>query len=345
LDVHEWKKHIRRHPRQRKLKVAVIGAGVSGAFCARILQENVCEVVAFDKGRGPGGRLSTRSRKANSFDHGTSQFELNHPLLERFKRRWQEAGAIALWQGRRIEISDGGSMDLDTSAELWVGQPTMSGFVEHLLKGVNVQFEKRAVKVSDAGVEFDDGQRFECDMSVIALPAPQSADVLSEDHHFVPLLKRVEFEPCWTLMATMESTIVPDFVQARFANDEVISKVFRNQTKHNTGQSERWTLHATPAWSKQHLELSKEQAAALMSDALERAFSTHELKVLEASAHRWRFSRVAKAIGTPSLVHDNIGLCGDSVLGDGVENALLSGAAMAGRVMSREYTGVKKASN
>jgi len=42
------------------MKIAIIGAGMSGLACADALLEVGHEVSLFDKGRGPGGRMSTR---------------------------------------------------------------------------------------------------------------------------------------------------------------------------------------------------------------------------------------------------------------------------------------------
>ena len=41
-------------------RVAVIGAGMAGATCARLLADAGLDVTLFDKSRGVGGRMSTR---------------------------------------------------------------------------------------------------------------------------------------------------------------------------------------------------------------------------------------------------------------------------------------------
>jgi len=51
-------------------KVAIIGAGLAGAFCARALAEAGRRVCVFEKSGGTGGRLSTRRSAAGEFDHG-----------------------------------------------------------------------------------------------------------------------------------------------------------------------------------------------------------------------------------------------------------------------------------
>ena len=55
--------------------VAVIGAGISGLFAARTLADRGLNVKVFDKGRGLGGRMSTRRVDGKScFDHGAQYF-------------------------------------------------------------------------------------------------------------------------------------------------------------------------------------------------------------------------------------------------------------------------------
>ena len=52
------------------MRIAIVGAGVAGLTGALALRDAGCEVVVFDKGRGPGGRTATRRAGALSFDHG-----------------------------------------------------------------------------------------------------------------------------------------------------------------------------------------------------------------------------------------------------------------------------------
>ena len=53
---------------ERPLEVAVIGAGMSGLVCARLLAESGHQVRIFDKARGPGGRMATRRAGPLRFD-------------------------------------------------------------------------------------------------------------------------------------------------------------------------------------------------------------------------------------------------------------------------------------
>ena len=44
-----------------QLEIAIIGAGISGLMAATHFAENGRSSVLFDKGRGPGGRMSSRN--------------------------------------------------------------------------------------------------------------------------------------------------------------------------------------------------------------------------------------------------------------------------------------------
>ena len=80
------------------LQVAVIGAGLSGLACARLLSEAGTRVRVFDKARGPGGRMATRRQGDLRFDHGAQYFTVRDPSFRRALEQWQAdglAGALA----------------------------------------------------------------------------------------------------------------------------------------------------------------------------------------------------------------------------------------------------------
>ena len=60
------------------MQFAIIGAGMAGIACADALQAAGHAVAVFDKGRGPGGRMSTRRMETPlgtvAFDHGAQYF-------------------------------------------------------------------------------------------------------------------------------------------------------------------------------------------------------------------------------------------------------------------------------
>ena len=54
--------------------VLVVGAGMAGLSCARVLHEAGRQVTVVDKSRGLGGRMSTRRGDDWQADHGAQYF-------------------------------------------------------------------------------------------------------------------------------------------------------------------------------------------------------------------------------------------------------------------------------
>src|SRR5690349_18625283 len=107
-------------------RVAVIGAGLAGLALARFLTETGFPVKVFDKGRGPGGRMSTRRREEGTFDHGAQYFTARDPGFQRMVRTWEERGLVAQWRGRFGSLSHGTVTPETQGPVRYVGVPGMS---------------------------------------------------------------------------------------------------------------------------------------------------------------------------------------------------------------------------
>jgi predicted NAD/FAD-dependent oxidoreductase len=95
-----------------------------------------------------------------------------------------------------------------------------------------------------------------------------------------------------------------------------------------------WVLHAGPDWSGARLSSSPEEVAAELLGAFEAAFGPLP-PVRFQRAHLWRYARPTGPSG-PEALYDSergIGVCGDALSGGRVEGALLSGRAVAGRIL------------
>jgi renalase len=67
----------------KKIKIAIIGAGISGITLAKEL-EDIAQVKIFEKSRGVGGRMSTRYVEDFAFDHGTQCFSARTKNFQKF---------------------------------------------------------------------------------------------------------------------------------------------------------------------------------------------------------------------------------------------------------------------
>ena len=307
------------------MRVVVIGAGISGLACAQRLAAAGHEVHLFDKGRGPGGRMSTRRVEAPggriAFDHGAQYFTARDPNFIAEVQAWAELGIVARWP--------------EAGPEAWVGTPAMNAPVAHLAKQLAVAFSSHVMSLArDAAgwrVTMQGGERHgPFDAAVVALPAEQAAAFLgAHDLAMASLAMAVRSQPCWTMLAAFAERLPISGDVIRSAG--VLAWTARNGTKPGRAKGEAWVIQAEGTWSATHLEQPAEQVARAMLDALSAlAGDAPQPELLHLSAHRWRYAMVRGsdhgALWNKSL---RLGACGDWLLGPRVELAWLSGRQLA----------------
>ena len=323
-----------------RCKVAVIGAGLSGLVCARVLSDHGFAVTVFDKSRGVGGRLATRQvDSALSFDHGAQFFTARDANFSRFVSAWKENGVVAEWGGLVVNLQ-GGQATVCTGQARYVGVPGMSAVAKHLLAAdISVNQPCRISRVCQDGAGWnltdESGGNFAgFDFSVVAIPAPQVTELLAP-HPFAATAAGIAMAPCWALLVAFESRL-PVPWDAAFVADSLLAWVSRNSSKPGRPAGpDCWVLHASSDWSNAHLEETPEAICSQMLDAFAKATQMRLPPVTNLQAHRWKFSQGADLADRRALFDPTVGLvvCGDW-LGDGrVEGAFLSGAAAAGYVL------------
>jgi hypothetical protein len=308
------------------MSVAVLGAGLSGAVAARRLAEAGFAVAVFDKGRGIGGRMATRrvSAPALAFDHGAQFLRARGPAFAACLADWAARGIAAPWDepGR------------------FVGTPGMTAPVRDLLAGLPVQSGRTVTGLArDASgwrldvAEAPVAERF--DALVVSFPAPQILRLLEASGLSLPDLDRPVYAPCWTLLVALDGP-APFEAPYRTCTEGPIATVSRDESKPGRqGGPVRLVVHASPAWSRAHLEDSRESVEAALIAALG-TLAGRPVTPLYASVHRWRYAMVETPLGRDCLYDPalRLGACGDWCLGGRVEAAFDSGAAVAARLVA-----------
>lgn len=325
------------------MKLAIIGAGMAGLTCAHEAASAGHDVTVFDKGRGPGGRLSTRRVDLDGgvlrFDHGASGFRPRSPEFTSVSKHWVAKAWLAPWQPRTANRT--GSLVTDTGVEDWVtGIPGMNGLIKGLTLGLDVRFDVRiqALNLTASGWRLtfeDETPDFQCEGVVCATPAEQAGVLLKDAApELASIAAGVRSDPCWTIMLGYETplSIAHDLI---ISDDPPFRRMIRNSSKPERSEAETWVLQATPDWTKERLEQSKEDIAAEAVSAFS-ALTKAEETPLIAMAHRWLYSQITKAADTPANWDEDlrIGSCGDWHIGPDIESAWLSGRVLGERLKS-----------
>jgi predicted NAD/FAD-dependent oxidoreductase len=310
------------------MRVGIIGAGIAGLACAKGLARRGYAVVLFDKGRGLGGRMSTRRLATPAgeahFDHGAQYFTARDPGFRAQVDSWIADGVAAAWPA--------------AGDDAYVGVPAMNSPIRQLVAGRDVRWATRVVDLAARGEGWrltDEGGRTEdVDLAVVALPAEQSADLLRGAAPDLASRAAASIsEPCWTVMAAYPEPVVAEGDCQR--GEDVLGWAARNSAKPGRTGPESWVLQATPQWSKLHLDDEPGEVTATLSATLSDMLGVDLPPPLATAAHRWRYARCAPGGPGPILDTDRrLGLCGDWLIGPRVEAAWLSGAGLAELVVS-----------
>jgi predicted NAD/FAD-dependent oxidoreductase len=300
---------------------AIVGAGMAGLACAAELVEAGWRVALFDKGRHPGGRMSSKTVRAEgldfAFDYGAQYMTVRDPGFVEQVRAWEGDGVTAPWP----------VMGEDS----WVGVPGMSAILAHMAEPLAPRWSThiRALTRDDDGwhLDHDGGREGPFDAVVLALPAEQVL-ALAGQHapELAALAMASSSAPCWTVLLGFDTGLpAPDRLDAAGPIDFAA----RNGAKPGRHGGEAWTIHATADWSRRHLESDAAGVTALLLRALEERVGTLPTPV-HAAAHRWRYARSARAgIGAYHAPAIGLAACGDWLLAPRVESAWLSGRQAA----------------
>lgn len=299
-------------------EVAIIGAGMTGIACARVLVQAGRRVRLFDKGRGIGGRMATRiTRGGLRFDHGAQV--LPAP---------RDAGlATALADlATRGDAASWGDAGL-------VGVPGMSAIPAALAQGLTVtqgvainRLQRRDGRWHLGG----EGVTHQADSVVLSIPAPQARDLLGRDHAFADALAQVRYLASVTLMAGLALTAPRPF--ARREGSGMLSWIAQDADKPGRqGQPlTTWIAQADSDWSAAHIDLPFDDLAAKMAPALTRELGAAPGDLVYSAAHRWLYARTDRALGRAFLgdAATRLAVGGDWALGPLAEHGWASGTAM-----------------
>ncbi|MEM6385454.1 MAG: FAD-dependent oxidoreductase [Pseudomonadota bacterium] len=302
-------------------RVAIIGAGLTGLTCAQGVAEKGISPILFDKGRGLGGRLATRRAEGGlQFDHGAPFLTPQNPGFQALLTQAEAAGGAARW---RTE-----------SENAFVGLPGMTGIAKHMARGLDIRKQCRITALEAHGSQWRlawDGGSDTFDRVILTIPAPQTMELLPGDHPLAQAMSHVVMEPCLTLMVGLPRAEFDVPATQKYPHPDIALLIFEGEKPGRSQHMICLTAHASPAFSRKHLECSADEIEALMLPLVLDVIGTASTdQVAYASTHRWRYARAATPLGQPYLANETQTLFvgGDWCLGQTAEDAWSSGKAI-----------------
>ncbi len=308
------------------MRVGIVGAGMAGLACAEGLSTQGHDVLLLDKGRGPGGRMSTRriatSAGEASFDHGAQYFTVRDSAFRRRVDAWTALGVVAPWRS--------------AGSDAYVGVPDMNAPVRQMAKEQSVRWATLVTRIESAGhgwrLVLERDEAVDVDFAIVATPAEQAAALLAPVAPDIATRARsVPSAPCWTLMLAFPETIVVE--QDCWRGENIVGWAARDNSKPGRVGPESWVVQAGPDWSRAHIEDDPEGVAAELKGAFAALLGVALPPAVGQSIHRWRFAR-SGGEGSGAIVDRDrrLGVCGDWLIGPRVEAAWLSGTTLAEQI-------------
>lgn len=341
--------------------MAVIGAGIAGMACARTLAQAGHTVTVFEKSRGAGGRMSTKSTEFGDFDHGAQYFTVRDARFEKALainpqgvRRWSANTVRILDEAGRVVASS-----LPPKEAHWVATPGMNALVRQWAKPLqdqgHVHFETQVTRIQ---TDVLSPKRWQLqtegpgaltsvhsgfDAVLMAVPSVQAHALLLSSQITKPSagdmlgeIAKVSVAPCWTLMLAFPQAAQPALAHlgpqwnAARSTHHRIAWLARESSKPGRGAIERWTVQASPDWSQRHLEDDAERVKAKLLKAFTEVTGIRAQPPY-AEVHRWRYAQTTEPLGKSHLWDAKLGIgaCGDWCLGHRVEDGFVSGLELA----------------
>jgi len=318
--------------------IAIIGAGMAGLACATKLVAEGHDVQVFDKGRGPGGRMAARraeiAGETVSFDHGAQYFTARDPGFQAVVEGWDDRGAAARWSAAETRNGD----------VAWVGTPGMNGPIRAMADAISAASKPalwgtriETLARNDNVWNLSAGDTvYTANTVLVAIPAEQACVLLTDAApEFAQVSGSVVSEPCWAVMAAFDERLAIEADGLRDP-DAPVSWAARNSAKPGRAGEECWVLHASPARSRDIIDLPKEEAATVLLGDFFAQTGIAPVEPVHCVAHRWLYAQPESVRGEPAHFDaaNRIGMAGDFLHSPRVEGAWLSGTALADCVIN-----------
>lgn len=288
--------------------IAIVGAGVAGAVCANQLALVGHAVTVFDKGRGPGGRTSSRrTDSGRRFDHGASRIDVSTAAMHHLLGPAVMAGVIQM------------------SSESYTSSSGLNALCKWLLDGVPAHYTTKIVRIERSAcwtLQDESGRSHgPFDVVILAVPPVNAAEILSGvDADLARAISSVQMLPRWVAMLGFadKQSNVPDHLV-------VGAHVFRRSKSNSVGDA--FVVEASQDWSVDHVELDAAIVGRMLHEQVQPVLGSVVPETI--AAHRWRYAFAERPLGRPFLVGESgLFVCGDWCLGVSVESACLSALAV-----------------
>ena len=298
---------------------------MTGLTAADLLVKAGRDVVIFDKGRGSGGRISTRRSESGLFDHGAPEL---HSEGNAFSEFLESLGGIT------------------DESQSFYGSPGMRSILEPLVAGKNINqgMEVTSITRESRGwvLRFANQRSVAHFHSVlVTAPAPQAADLIEDVAPYLASeVRGVRMHAIWSCLVEFSRELE---LPGKVGGKGMVLQADRMSAKPNRVDGrEAWVIHMTPEFTPDFQFAEPAIVAPTILDIFADTFAIKLPSSVYLDAHRWRYAFAKQPLGRPFVGEPEAGLLvgGDWTLGRRAEHGFESGREMAQALLSRKVVNV-----
>ncbi len=324
------------------IKMAVIGAGLSGLSVAHLLKHQA-DVTVFEKARGVSGRMSTRRSEPYFFDHGAQYFTVRTEAFQNFIAPLVNQGLIQRWNARYAKFDATNIIEHKQWTDdepRYVGVPSMNILAKHLANNLDIRLNTRVTALTRDGkwqLTADNGQLYkDFDWVICTAPSPQTTELLPASFQFYEDIKTTPMRACFSLMLGFAEKLALAFDAAHVINSD-ISWIAVNSSKPGRPEPFAVMAHSSANYAAEHIDDNREEVMRHLSEQVS-TFIGHDANAADfKTVHGWRYANVTKRDHLPVLLdtYSNLGVCGDWCYGGRVEGAFTSANQLVNALKER----------
>jgi renalase len=325
------------------MKVAVVGAGMTGCLLANFLNSVNIDVNIFEKSRGCGGRASTKQTDWGQCDLGATIVPAQKENFIDFMQGLCDQDIVSKWP-KEIFVSQqntGNPPPLEnfiSDREHFVFNGKMNAACRQWIKNANLHTNSligqiRYLAGKGWQIKSNDVWHPELfDKIVLTAPWPQSKALIEQSELLIKLPDLSQsWTSCWSIALKLEQLVASE-VDLVYLKDQSIQTLVRDSgkplrpqvlTPEAESKNEIWVAQLANNVSDELGKLGKEKAISIATKGLCELFDLPDKSVSNTYAHYWRYARPRSGQKPLGILSQDNGLYvgGDWSFGASIESA------------------------
>jgi predicted NAD/FAD-dependent oxidoreductase len=293
----------------------VVGGGISGLSCARVLRDAGLDVRVIDRGRRVGGRMAVRTEelanRTRQVDIGASYFTVRDDRFAAVAEDWRRRGLADVWTDTFHLLTPDGPAGTVTGVPRWSASGGLRSLVEDLARGIQVTSGVEVEEVDVDGGLAVDGEP--ASAVVLAMPEPQAYDLLPEPvAEQLGLDRGLDWAPTIAVWAGWAHRWWPELDGAFVDGSPVVSWVADDGRRRGDG-APVLVAHVTGVFAGPRLDDPPSAIEPVLTELAD-LFGIRGTPEPEwTRAHRWSLASPRHPHEAPYALHDAlVGVCGDA---------------------------------